>query len=84
MAMFGGTSTCFTILWTPNFPLHVQDPAVRGPARIADGKLALGYSVIPNDPGCEGTGTYAISSDGWTLTGLQVPPCAGYLAFTRH
>ena len=84
MAMFGGRSTCFTILWTPNFPNHVSDPAVRGPARIVNGKLVLGWALVPNDPNCEGqSATYSISADGWTLDGVNVPDCLdpGYVRF---
>jgi hypothetical protein len=83
-AMYGGKSTCFTILWTPNYPKHVLDPAVRGSARIVDGKLVLGWALVPNDPGCEGTSsTYSISADGWILDGIQVPDCS-YRRFVRH
>ena len=83
-AMYGGRSTCFTILWTPNFPNHVSDPAVRGSARIVDGKLVLGWALVPNDPQCEGTSsTYAISADGWILDGVKVDPCS-YQQFVRN
>jgi hypothetical protein len=83
-AMFGGRSTCFTVLWTPNYPKHINDKAVRGPARIVDGNLVLGFALVPEDPGCEGTSsTYRISPDGWTLDGIDVPPCS-ILGFTRH
>jgi hypothetical protein len=84
VAMFGGASTCFTILWTPNFPNHVSDPAVRGPARIVNGKLVLGWALVPSDPNCEGqSATYSISADGWTLDGVNVPDCPdrGYVRF---
>ena len=84
VAMFGGTSTCFTILWTPNYPSHINDPAVRGPARIVNGKLVLGWALVPNDPNCEGqSATYAISADGWTLDGVNVPDCPdrGYVRY---
>ena len=84
VAMYGGTSTCFTILWTPNYPKHVNDPAVRGPARIVDGKLVLGWALVPNDPDCEGTSaTYSISADGWTLDGVNVPACSDR-RYVRH
>jgi hypothetical protein len=84
MAMFDGTSTCFTILWTPNFPNHVTDPAVRGPARIVDGKLVLGFALVPYSPECEGlTVRYSISADGWTLVALDAPNCV-YPRFVRH
>lgn len=84
MAMYAGGSTCFTILWTPNYPRHTSDPGVRGPARIIDGNLVLGFALVPNDPGCEGTSsTYAISPDGWTLRGTDVPACS-FQGFTRH
>jgi hypothetical protein len=84
MAMFGGASTCFTILWTPNYPKHIDDPAVRGPARIVNGKLVLGWALVPSDPNCEGqSATYTISADGWTLDGDNVPDCPdrGYVRF---
>jgi hypothetical protein len=83
-AMYRGRSTCFTILWTPNYPKHVDDPAVRGPARIVDGKLVLGFALVPNDPDCEGTSSsYAISADGSTLDGVDVSTCS-YRRFVRH
>ena len=83
-AMYDGLSTCFTILWTPNYPTHVSDKAVRGPARIVDGKLVLGFALVPDDPACEGTSsTYSISPDGWTLRGTDVPACS-FQSFTRH
>jgi hypothetical protein len=83
-ALYGGSSTCFTILWTPNYPKHVNDPAVRGPARIVDGKLELGFALVPNDPECEGTTSiYAISADGWTLDQVDAPNCS-YRRFVRH
>jgi hypothetical protein len=85
MAMFGGRSTCFTILWTPNYPDHANDPAVRGPARIEGGNLVLGFALIPNDPACEGTSaTYAIAADGWTLASVDAPPCGFPSRFVRH
>jgi hypothetical protein len=84
MALYGGSSTCFTILWTPNYPKHVSDPAVRGPARIVGGNLVLGFALVPNDPACERTtSTYSISADGWTLNPLIVPDCS-YRRFVRH
>jgi hypothetical protein len=84
VAMYGGRSTCFTILWTPNYPKHITDPAVRGPARVVDAKLVLGFALVPNDPTCEGTSsTYSISADGWTLDGVDVPACS-YRRFVRH
>jgi len=83
-AMYGGRSTCFTILWTPNYPNHVSDPAVRGPARIVDGNLVLGFDLVPNDPGCEGTSsTFSISPDGWTLDAIDFTPCS-FQGFTRY
>ena len=83
-AMFDVPSTCFTILWTPNYPLHVDDPGVRGPARMAGGNLVLGFALLPYDPGCEGTSsTYAVSPDGWTLNGVDVPTCS-FRGFVRH
>ena len=82
-AMYGGKSTCFTILWTPNYPSHVDDPAVRGSARIVDGRLVLGWALVPFDPQCEGTSsTYAISADGWILDGVKVDPCS-YQKFVK-
>jgi hypothetical protein len=83
-AMYDGTSTCFTALWTPNYPKHAQDPAVRGAARIVDGKLVLTFAIVPYDPDCEGTAsTYSISDDGWTLQGVDVPACS-IQGFVRH
>ena len=82
--MYDGASTCFTILWTPNYPYHASDKAVRGPARMVDGNLVLTFALVPDDPGCEGTSsTYAVSEDGWTLTGTDVPPCS-FRGFVRH
>jgi hypothetical protein len=83
-ALYEGRSTCFTILWMPNYPLHVQDPAVRGSARIVDGRLVLAFDLVPNDPECQGTSsTYEISPDLTTLTGVDVPGCS-YQRFTAH
>jgi hypothetical protein len=84
MALYRGKSTCFTILWTPNWPEHATDPAVRGPARIVDGNLVLNFALVPYDPGCEGTTTtYVISADRATLRGIDVPPCS-YPRFDAH
>lgn len=84
VAMFDGRSTCFTVLWTPNYPKHAVDPAVRGSARIVDGNLVLGFDLVPYDPSCEGTSsTYSLSPDGWTLTGIDVPSCS-FRGFVRH
>lgn len=82
-ALFDGRSTCFTVLWTPNYP-KANDPAVRGAARIVDGRLALSFDLVPYDADCQGTtSTYTMSDDGWTLTGQDVPPCS-FQGFTRH
>ncbi len=84
-AMYGGASTCFTILWTPNYPKHVVDPGARGSARMVDGNLVLTFSIVPYDPECEGTtSTYAVSEDGWTLEGVDVPPCSFPGGFVRR
>lgn len=83
MAMYGGNSTCFTILWTPNYPKHVDDPAVRGSARIVNGNLVLKWALVPFDPQCEGTSsTYQISADGSILEGVYVDPCS-YQKFVK-
>lgn len=85
MALYGGRSTCFTILWTPNYPKHMTDPAVRGSARIVDGNLVLGVDIVPMDSSCEGTSsTYSISSDGWTLQGLSVGSSCTHPEYIRH
>jgi len=84
IALYEGRSTCFTILWTPNYPKHVQDPAVRGSARIVDGNLVLAFDLVPNEPSCQGTtSTYKVSADGSTLDGVHVPGCS-YRRFTAH
>jgi len=85
VALYGGRSTCFTILWTPNYPKHMDDPAVRGSARIVDGNLVLGVDMVPNDVSCEGTfSTYSISPDGWTLQGLSVGSSCTHPEYVRH
>jgi len=82
-ALYDGRSTCFTILWTPNYP-KANDPAVRGAARIVHDDLVLSFDYVPYDTDCQGsTSTYAISPDGWTLTGKDVPGCS-FQAFARH
>ncbi|HEX5014579.1 MAG TPA: hypothetical protein VFV72_10535 [Candidatus Limnocylindrales bacterium] len=82
--LFAGRSTCFTILWTPNYPKHIQDYAVRGSARLVGEDLVLAWDVVPNDPECQGTSsTYAISADRSTLTGIDVDPCS-YGGFVEH
>jgi hypothetical protein len=84
IALYEGRSTCFTILWTPNYPKHVQDPAVRGSARIVDGNLVLAFDLVPNEPSCQGTtSTYKVSADGSTLDGVDVPGCS-YRRFSAH
>ena len=84
MAMFGGRSTCFTILWQPNYPKHVGDPGVRGPARLVDGNLVLGFALVPYDAACEGTSsTYTIEGGGASLRGVDVPACS-FQAFTKR
>jgi hypothetical protein len=85
-AMYQGRSTCFTMLWTPNYPLHVKDAAVRGPARMDGDRLVLGWALIPEDPQCEGTTStaYTVSADGWTLDAVDVPPCDFPARFVRH
>ena len=75
-AMYDGQSTCFTFLWTPNWPAHVTDPGARGAARIADGNLVLRFDLVPNDLACVGeTATYSIQDDGATLSGITTPAC---------
>jgi hypothetical protein len=83
IALYGGRSTCFTILWTPNYPKHVQDPAARGSARMVAGNLVLAFDLVPNDPSCEGTSAILkVSADLSTLDALQ-PGCE-YQRFTAH
>ena len=83
-AMYGGRSTCFTILWTPNYPKHIADPAVRGPARMEGDQLVLGFALVPSDLACEGTSsTYDLSPDGWTMRGADVPTCS-FPGFIQH
>ena len=85
LALYGGRSTCYTILWTPNYPKHIDDPAVRGSATIVDGELVLRVAMVPNDPACEGTSsTYSISPDGWTLTGTSFGSSCTHAEYVRH
>ena len=85
LAMFEGRSTCFTILWTPNWPKHIQDPAVRGPARVVNGRLALEFALVPSDEECEGTtSTYEIEDGGDALRGVDVPVCSSFQGWTPH
>ena len=75
-AMYEGQSTCFTYLWTPNWPKHVTDPAARGAARIVDGNLVLRFDIVPSDPECEDmSSTYAIEDGGATLAGISTAAC---------
>jgi hypothetical protein len=84
VAMFEGRSTCFTVLWTPNYPKHVTDPAARGSARMVDGNLVLAFDLVPYDTSCEGhSGAFEISPDLVTLTVVGPPICA-YQRFTAH
>jgi hypothetical protein len=84
LALYDGRSTCFTVLWQPNWPKHVQDSAVRGSARIVDGDLVLAFDLVPNDPGCEGTtSSYAVSADRSVLDGIDVPACS-FRRFVEH
>jgi len=76
VGIYGGASTCFTVLWEPNGPSHVNDPGARGSARIVDGNLVLGFAWVPNSQSCEQTfGTFAIEDAGATLRGI-VSVCA--------
>jgi hypothetical protein len=71
--MYGGRSTCFTVLWDP---VKSGDPGARGPARIVDGKLVLGFALVPFDVECVGSAsTYAYEDAGQTLRGLDTPAC---------
>jgi len=78
-AMYEGESSCFTYLWTPNWPKHVTDPAARGAARIVDGNLALRFDIVPSDLSCVGeSGTYSIDDGGATLAGIDTPACTAH------
>ena len=82
-ALYPQGSTCFTILWTPNWPKHVTDPAARGAARIVDGELALRFDWVPSDRPCEGqSSTYAVDDGGATLS--EIDTACGFPAFTAH
>lgn len=75
-ALYEGQSTCFTYLWTPNWPKHVTDPAARGAARIVGGNLVLRFDLVPMDPECEGkSSSYAIEDGGATLAGIVTAAC---------
>jgi hypothetical protein len=75
-AMYEGQSTCFTYLWTPNWPKHVTDPGARGAARIVDGSLVLRFDLVQFDPDCEGkSSSYAIEDGGATLAGIVTAAC---------
>lgn len=79
VGIFGGQSTCFTVLWEPNGP-KTNDPAARGSARIVGGNLVLGFAWVPYDTGCERTfGTFAIEDGGSTLRGIT--SACGYNGF---
>ncbi len=73
VAMYGGRSTCFTVLWDP---VKSGDPGARGSARIVDGNLVLTMAIVPFDLGCVGSeATYAIDDAGATLRGIDPPAC---------
>lgn len=72
VAMYGGRSTCFTVLYSP----YKDDPGARGSARIVGGNLVLGFAIVPFDLGCVGqAATYAIEDGGATLAGINPPGC---------
>jgi hypothetical protein len=72
-AMYGGRSTCFTVLWSP---VKSGDPGARGPARIVDGQLVITMALVPFDEPCQGSvATYAIEDAGATLRGINPPSC---------
>lgn len=78
-AMYDGSSTCFTVLWSP----FKDDPGARGSARIVGGSLVLGFALVPFDLGCVGSSaTYAIEDAGATLRGVDPPACTfqGFVA----
>jgi len=73
LAMYGGQSTCFTVLWDP---VKSEDPGARGSARTVDGKLVLGLALVPFDQQCVGeSATYAYEDAGQTLRGIETPAC---------
>lgn len=75
-AMFEERSTCFTYMWTPNFPKHITDPGARGSATIVDGRLVLSFDLVPFDVDCVGQkATYTIENGGATLAGVNPPAC---------
>ena len=72
-AMYKGRSTCFTVLWSP---YKGGDQGARGPARIIDGNLVLGFALVPFDLPCTGSmANYAIEADGARLRGIDPPTC---------
>lgn len=72
LAMYGGRSTCFTVLWSP----YKDDPGARGSARIVGGNLVLGVAFAPFDVPCVGqSATYAVGDAGATLRGIDPPAC---------
>ena len=68
-AMYGGRSTCFTVLWSP---VKAGDPGARGSATIVDGQLVLDFALVPFDEHCVGSSaTYAYEDAGQTLRGID-------------
>ncbi len=79
MAMYDGRSTCFTVLWSP---AKTGDPGARGSATIVDGKLVLGFALVPFDKSCVGaSATYAYEDAGQTLRGIT--PACGFPGFRQ-
>lgn len=72
LAMYGGRSTCFTVLWAP----YKDDPGARGSARIVGGNLVLGVALAPFDLPCVGQSpTYTVGDAGATLRGIDSAAC---------
>ena len=84
VAMFDGRSTCFTILWTPNYPKHIFDPGVRGSRPPRRGEPRPRLRPRPNDLGVRGhvldVRRLARRLD---LSGIDVPACS-FPGFVRH
>lgn len=76
VAMFGGTTTCFTILWDPPRSADRLDPGARGAAVVRGEDLVLEWYMSRNDRQCENTEhVYRPVDGGAVLRGVDVPSC---------
>jgi hypothetical protein len=74
-ALYGGRSTCFTILWTPNYPNHVQTRPFVGPPGLSTATSSLRSTSSVRTLVRGTSATYKVSADLSTLDAVK-PGCS--------